>query len=92
MELHRLVERVDSKATFLEFVAALRTDWEASRVEEQAHPSSPYSPAARGWENTDLGHFLEAMHAWTKDMDDRVPTSANWRSFAEMLYAGKIYE
>ena len=60
-----MIERVNSKESFLEFVAALRADLEASRAEEQTAPSSPYSPAARGWENPDLGRFLEAMQAWT---------------------------
>jgi len=92
MELHELAERVDSKETFLEFVAALRADWDASRAEETEHPSSPYSPAVRGWENSDLGHFLEAMERWTEDMGERVARQPSWRTFADMLMAGKIYE
>jgi hypothetical protein len=92
MELHALVERVDSKESFLEFVAALRGDWEAARAAEQARRSSPYGPDAGGWENPELGQFLEAMQAWTEDMGDRVPASASWRTFANMLYAAKIYE
>jgi hypothetical protein len=92
MELYELAHRVDSKETFLEFVAALRTDWEASRAEESAQPSSPYGPAAREWENPDLGRFLEAMQAWTEDMGDRVAAQPSWRTFADMLMAAKIYE
>jgi hypothetical protein len=87
-----MIERVDSKESFLEFVAALRTDWAASRAAEQTSPSSPYGPAARGWENVELGGFLEAMQAWTEDMDERVPAAPSWRTFADMLYAAKIYE
>jgi hypothetical protein len=79
MELHKLVEQVDSKESFLEFVAALRADWEARGRETE-------------WENSDLGRFLEAMHAWTEDMDERVPASPSWRTFADILYAAKIYE
>ena len=74
-----MVERVDSKESFLEFVAALRADWEARSREPE-------------WENPDLGRFLEAMHAWAEDMDERVPTAPSWRIFADMLYAAKIYE
>lgn len=92
MELHEMIERVDSKESFLEFVAALRSDLEASCAEEQISPSSPYSPNARGWENPDLSRFLEAMHAWTEDMGERVPASPSWRIFADMLMAAKIYE
>ena len=92
MELHELAERVDSKETFLEFVAALRADREASRAEETEHPSSPYSPAARGWENPELGRFLEAMQAWTEGSGERIAGEPSWRTFADMLMAAKIYE
>lgn len=92
MELHELACRVDSKETFLEFVHALRSDWEASRIEESQHPSSPYGPSACHWENPDLGRFLEAMQSWTEDMGDRVSPQPSWRTFADMLMAAKIYE
>ena len=92
MELDELIEQVNSKESFLEFVEALQTDWQASRDEEKVSPSSPYGPAARDWENPELGRFLEAMRAWTEDMGDRIPDVPDWRTFAEMLYAAKIYE
>jgi len=79
MELHKLVERVDSKETFLEFVTALRTDLAAHNSESS-------------WENPDLKRFLEAMHRWSEDMGERVPASPSWRTFADMLYAARIYE
>ena len=79
MELHELAQRVDSKETFLEFVSALRADWEARGREPE-------------WENPDLGRFLEAMQAWTEDMGDRVAPQPSWRTFADMLMAAKIYE
>ena len=74
-----MVKRVDSKESFLEFLTALRVDWGA----RQSQPD---------WENPDLVLFLEAMHAWIEDMGERVPASASWRTFADMLYAAKIYE
>ena len=83
---------VNSKETFLEFVAALRADWEASQADESVQPSSPYGPAARDWENPDLGRFLESMHAWTEDMGDGVASQPSWRTFADMLLAAKFYE
>jgi len=79
MELYELAHRVDSKETFLEFVAALRSDLEARGREPE-------------WENPDLGRFLEAMQAWTEDMGDRVAAQPSWRTFADMLMAAKIYE
>ena len=59
MELDKLIERVDSKESFLEFVAALRGDWESSRAAEHVRRSSPYGPDPGGWENPELGRFLE---------------------------------
>ena len=85
-------DRVNSKETFLAFVEQLRADWEASRETERNSPSSPYGPNARGWENPDLGRFLEAMQRWTEDMGDRVPSAPDWHTFARMLAAAKVYE
>jgi hypothetical protein len=79
MELHKMIARVESKESFLEFIAALRADWESRGNKAE-------------WENTDLGHFLEAMQSWTEDMGERIPASASWRTFAEMFYAAKMYE
>jgi len=81
MELHEIVDRVDSKETFLEFVAALLADLDAARAEGRATPSSPYGPYARDWENPELGRFLEAMHACAVDTGDRVPASPNGSRF-----------
>jgi hypothetical protein len=92
MELHEICDRVNSKETFLQFVEALLADWHASRKEERANPSSPYSAAARGWENIEIGAFLEAMSAWSQDMGDRLESQPSWQTFANMLMAGKIYE
>ena len=100
MEIDELIKRVDSKETFLEFVVALRVDWEASRAEESAHPSSPYGPDARGWENADLGRFLEAMHRWLESADNYYrntrqsvdSSQPSWRLFADVLMAAKGYE
>jgi len=86
------VDQVNSKETFLEFIDALRKDWELSQEEEQVKPSSPWGSAARGWENPEVGEFLEAMSAWTKDMGDKLPTDPTWGTFAQMLYSAKQYE
>ena len=62
--LSEMTERVNSKATFLAFVAALAADRAAEVAAEAAHPSSPYGPGAHGWENGSIEAFLEAMSAW----------------------------
>ncbi len=92
MKLRELIERVNSRDSFLEFVAALRADLLASNAQEAAAPSSPYSPNALDWENLSLDRYLEALHAWTEDMGERITEPPSWRTFANMLYAAKGYE
>jgi hypothetical protein len=86
------LECVDSRASFLAFVDALRVELEESNRREAASPSSPYGPQPLGWENSTLPRFLDAMHRWGVDTIGREPDAASWRAFAELLWVGKIYE
>lgn len=90
-----LLEQVNSKETFLHFLDAFITDLLDSEAKEKSAPSSPYGPAANGWENRTLSPFLDAMHSWSLyEGTDRlhVPEEPSWRTFAEMLAAAKVYE
>ena len=97
MEPDELARRVNSKESFKQFLLALREDWNDSRRQEERSPSSPYEPAANGWENTDIGRFLGAMIDW---IDTRysftgelnVPEEPSWQTFAYLFCAAKIYE
>jgi hypothetical protein len=89
-DLEQAVQQVNSKVSFLEFVSLVCADWENSQEIEKHTPSSPYGPAALGWENPRLGPFLGALTAW--GVSSRVPEEANWHWFAEMLLAAKYYE
>ncbi len=99
-DLSEIARRVDSRETFLEFVAALRAEWELARAEEAANPSPSYGPRARDWENFDLGSYLNAMAAWLetadgyyKNTNQTVSSSApSWRLFTDMLMAASVYE
>ena len=99
-ELEKFYDGVDSKETFLALLAALRRDWELSRAEEASHPSSLYGPDAGGWENPDLGRYLDAMAAWLESADNcyrntgRTIDSSkpSWQLFADILLAAKVYE
>lgn len=86
------LEQVDSRATFFDFVAALRASLAASAAAEAAAPSSAFAPDAFGWENPDLAGFLEALEAGGRSQGDRIPAEPSWRAFAELLWIGKIYE
>lgn len=98
-ELHEMLEEVRDRASFLDFVRALETDRRAEVVLEQAAPSSPYGPGAKGWENGTIEDFLESAVAWADDIqrtgDERAdwfPEAPSWAAFARFLYLGKIYE
>ena len=99
MELDDLLERVNSKATFLDFVNALAADFADEQEELAANPQPDLGAVAgpNGWYNHSVDMFLDAMTAWasvefTMTHEPRVPYEPSGRSFAEMLYAAKIYE
>ena len=80
MNVDDALKRVTSKETFLDFVAALRDD--IGNI---------------GWENGSIETFWDAMHAWASTTsglsgDPSVSEQASWRTFAEILHAGKFYE
>jgi heme oxygenase len=50
-------------------------------------------------EQRSLGDFLEAMTAWTRDMDGyyrnaglEAPQKPDWQTFADILNGAKVYE
>lgn len=90
MELMSLCDCVEDEATFIRFVKALAADFEDSRVEEKAHPTSLYFPAANGWENTTINAFLDAATAWAHNSQAEIPNP--WKRAAQILMVGKIYE
>jgi len=84
VELHEQIATVDTKEKLADFVEALLED--LLRRSDQ-------------WENPTLERFLEAMQAWIRAMDQNYENrglgpnaAASWRTFAEILYAAKIYE
>ncbi len=84
MELKHQVESVESRDDFVSLVRGLLRDFEK-------RPES--------WENRDLETFLDAVAAWTEDMDGyhrksggRVPEHPEWRTFARILMAARMYE
>ncbi|MBI2761944.1 MAG: hypothetical protein HYX51_11035 [Chloroflexi bacterium] len=51
------------------------------------------------WEHQDLDSFLEALAAWTHDMDgyfrrdgQPVPDQPTWDLLAQMVLAARVYE
>lgn len=89
MNLDELLEQVNSKETFLEFVEALKHDKIEEEQKEKLNPSSPYSSGANGWENDSIIDFLDSAHAFSLDSEE---LDLSWKGFALFLYAGKFYE
>jgi hypothetical protein len=76
--------QVNSRQSFLRFAENLRRDFITNPAE---------------WENDQLDSFLEAIVAWTSDIDayyrnrdEALPKEPSWKMLAEILYAGKGYE
>jgi hypothetical protein len=78
------VNAVETKDDFIEFVLLLANDLKMNPVE---------------WENKSLPTYLEAIASWTEDMDGYynnmrlpIPANADWKLFANILVAAKMYE
>jgi hypothetical protein len=84
MNLHEHAESVKTKDDLVPFIRALRSDLSENRD---------------AWENPTLESFLEAMEAWIGDMNgyylnqgQQPPERPDWRTFALILAASRIYE
>lgn len=85
-----LLEAVVDESTFLRFAEAL------SRISPLSQRTASRLLPVDGWENQELGAFLEASVAWARDSDFGArpgPKPANpWALFAAFLWAGRSYE
>ncbi|MFP1730836.1 hypothetical protein ACLECU_12380 [Lonsdalea quercina] len=75
---------VSSKDDLVKLISALARDFKENPGE---------------WENKDLSSYLEAVASWIEDMDgyyentnQPLPKDTNWKVFADILMAAKIYE
>ena len=91
MSLGDLLEQVNSKETFLQFVQALANDKRAEDEKESLNPSSSHKARAQGWENNTIATFLQSVQAFGED-SELITEKPDWKSFALLIYAGKFYE
>ena len=82
--MENYVSSVKSKDDFTRFIDILVQDL-------QENPAS--------WENKTLNDFLRAIQSWTEDMEGYyinnglpIPENVDWRTFARILTAAKMYE
>ena len=96
MDLHDLLDGVQDKASFFDFVRHLVLDRKHAIESEAESPSSKYGRDASGWENSTIESYLEAALSWAEhtEMGSTQGLSADpsWKEFAVFLYVGKIYE
>ena len=89
------LDSVFDEKTFLKFLQILSEDWENEESIEAKTPSPPHSAGALGWENGNIGSFLEAAAACGIDhlpTGGVEPNSNIWRKAASIIYGGKIYQ
>jgi hypothetical protein len=84
VNLSAKLEKLETKEEFCKFVYDMLED---------------YRDNLTSWENKDLPSFLEAVAAWSEDLDGfyanqgkEIPRDVNWKVFAEILYSAKLYE
>lgn len=84
MNFNEVISKIRTKDDFIKFLNLLREDLAVNR---------------HTWENASLHSYLEAMEGWLEDMEgyysntnQPIPIEPSWKTFADILYASKIYE
>lgn len=91
--LEQARDAVRDEESLIHFVQVLASDFAADREEAARSPPHFAAPGPRGWENGTVDAFLESAAAWVEESRGRQPAEPNpWRRFADILYAGKLYE
>ena len=75
----------------MDFVDALKLDKIDENEIEKVKKSNPYGPGINGWQNDTIEDFLDAIHSYGQDSSE-IEDEPTWKSFALLLYAGKMYE
>jgi hypothetical protein len=97
MNLFEMAEKVDSKESFLQFVATLAEDAANAKEAPERTADGKINLSPDGWENFSIEAFLGAIQRWgasNSSISDMpmVSEQASWQAFALLLHAGKFYE
>jgi hypothetical protein len=83
-EVTKTAMTVQTKADFLEFLKLLIEDFKNNR---------------NSWTNDNLNDYLNGIQGWIEDMEGYyintktdLPKNINWKIFADILIAAKMYE
>ncbi len=77
-----IIASIDTKEDFLYFLRLLQND---------------FTEHSEEWQNRSIPDFLESALSWAKEFSDCPENDIDWnkpdyRTFAKILYMGKIYE
>lgn len=94
MEAFEYLEKVNDKETFIDFVRSLAEEREKAEQMERESAVRYQLGGALDWQNGNISTFLYAGLECFEERPLRPSTSdePTWKSFAEFLYYGKIYE
>ncbi len=83
-DFNKKINEIKSKEDFVNFVELLVSNLKSNPEE---------------WTNKSLPEYLESISSWTEDMegyyqnnDMPIPENVNWKVFANILIAAKMYE
>lgn len=84
IDFNKKINEINSKEDFVNFVELLVANLNSNPNE---------------WVNKTLSEYLEGVASWTEDMEGYyqnnnipVPENINWKVFANILMAAKMYE
>ena len=89
------LDAVCNARSFVAFLQALLDDLPSEREISATSPEYRYLVGVAGWMNQDLPSFLEAAIAGGTDIHSRETSATSaqaWKTAAEIVYLGKIYE
>lgn len=84
IDFNKIINKINNKEDFVNFVELLVTNLKSNPEE---------------WANKTLPEYLASISSWTEDMegyyqnnDMPIPENVNWKVFANILIAAKMYE
>ena len=89
-----LLDKVESRETFLAIVNALIEDRREADEVEASDPQRYRWSGAKGWQNGTIATFLDGALAYAQSPNwpERQSDAPTWRDLAKFLFLGKIYE
>ena len=94
MNIFDALEEVHDRASFVRWVEALIEDRKIAARLENERPQYYSLSGANDWQNGTIEDYLEAALSCVEDNlpQRELMSEPSWRSLANFLYAGKIYE